>query len=140
MSPGGTTTGTVLEQTVLPALEYGGYSVSKQAVIGTRPGGRRHTVDAVATSDDGKSHLVSLKWQQVSGTAEQKVPFEVICLIDRLRADDRYSSAYLVLGGPGWTLRDFYVSGELAQYIPDSDLVTVCTLEDFLALANQGAL
>jgi len=25
--------------------------------------------------------LISLKWQQSSGTAEQKVPFEVICLV-----------------------------------------------------------
>jgi hypothetical protein len=37
----------------------------------------RHFVDVIAEKD-GKRFLVSLKWQQVSGTAEQKVPFEVI--------------------------------------------------------------
>jgi len=43
--------------------------------------------------------LISMKWQQVSGTAEQKVPFEVICLIEALKNNGgRYSKAYLVLG------------------------------------------
>jgi hypothetical protein len=45
------------------------------------------------------SNFVSLKWQQVGGTAEQKVPFEVMCLADAVRA----GHAYLVLGGDGWT-------------------------------------
>ena len=140
MSPGTTATGSVLEQTILPALHHGGYIVQKQVVIGTRPGGSRHKVDVIATGADGASHLVSLKWQQVNGTAEQKVPFEVICLIDRLQSDDEYASAYLVLGGPGWRLRDFYFAGGLSTHIRNADLVKICALEEFIAQANKGAL
>lgn len=46
------------------------------------------------------------KWQQIGGTAEQKVPFEVMCLADAVRAEHA-ARAYLVLGGDGWTLRDY---------------------------------
>ena len=78
MTPRNTSTGAVLEAMVLPALDRGGYTWRVQVETGTRPGGRRHQVDAVAQKD-GASVLVSLKWQQTSGTAEQKVPFEVMC-------------------------------------------------------------
>ena len=65
----------------------------------------RHFVDAIV-SKDNRQFLVSVKWQQVSGTAEQKVPFEVICLIEALQAST-YDKAYVVLGGEGWKLREF---------------------------------
>ena len=67
---------------VLPALERGGYTYRLQENVGQRFGGGRHFVDVVAEKD-GRQLLVSLKWQQRSGTAEQKVPFEVICLARR---------------------------------------------------------
>ena len=38
-------------------------------------------------SKNGRQFLVSVKWQQVSGTAEQKVPFEVICLVEPVGDD-----------------------------------------------------
>ena len=50
---------------------------------------------------DGASVLVSMKWQETSGTAEQKVPFEVLCLADAVR-EYGCASAYLVLGGPAY--------------------------------------
>ena len=40
-----------------------------------------------------------MKWQETSGTAEQKVPFEVMCLADAVR-ETGATTAYLVLGGP----------------------------------------
>ena len=133
-----TRTGSVLEQMILPALERGGYSCETQVRIGTRPGGGRHVVDAVA-SKDGRKWLVSVKWQQVSGTAEQKVPFEVICLAEAL-AQSGIESAYLVLGGPGWTLRDYYTGGGLQKHLANSDRVVIVGFEDFIARANQGKL
>ena len=66
-------------------------------------------MDAIAEKG-GDAILVSLKWQQTGGTAEQKVPFEVMCLADAVRAGHG-QAAYLVLGGDGWTLRDYYTSG-----------------------------
>jgi hypothetical protein len=133
-----TTTGAVLEAMIAPALKLGGYQVRTQVLLGSRPGGRKHNVDAVATKD-GKTIVVSLKWQQVSGTAEQKVPFEVICLSE-LVLTERCQTAYLVLGGEGWTLRDFYVNGGLSRHLVHADRVSIVTLEKFIGLANRGAL
>jgi hypothetical protein len=123
---------------IVPALKRGGYAVSVHRKIGQRLGIGSHIVDVIAEKD-GAQILVSLKWQQVSGTAEQKVPFEVICLAEALK-EAPYGKAYLVLGGEGWTLRDFYVSGGLRKYLRDSDAVEVVTLESFVARANQAAL
>ena len=123
---------------ILPALERGGYACEKQVEIGCRPGGRKHKVDAVATKD-GQKAIVSLKWQQVNGTAEQKVPFEVICLAEVVNCG-ACSKAYLVLGGDGWTLREYYVGGGLKPHLIHAEKVRIVTLERFVALANQGEL
>jgi len=123
---------------ILPALERGGYAYETQVNIGDRIGGGRHVEDVVA-SKDGRNWLVSLKWQQVSGTAEQKVPFEVICLAEALLSG-AYEGAYLVLGGPGWSLRDFYTGGGLQKHLAHSDRVKIVTLEDFVARANASRL
>ena len=74
MTPRNTRTGGVLEQMVLPALDQGGYAYKVQVNLGQRLGIGRHFVDVVAEKD-GRRLLVSMKWQQVSGTAEQKVPW-----------------------------------------------------------------
>jgi hypothetical protein len=138
MSPRNTTTGGVLEAMILPALKRGGYTYLTQQHIGDRFGGGRHFVDVIAEKNAVK-YLVSLKWQQVSGTAEQKVPFEVICLADAVR-QGIYNKAYLVLGGEGWKLRTFYVDGGLKSYLVDADKVDILTLEGFVAKANQAEL
>ena len=65
-----TRTGVVLERMVLPALEQGGYSCRVQTKLGQRFGIGSHVVDAVAEKD-GRQFLISLKWQQVSGTAAE---------------------------------------------------------------------
>ena len=131
-------TGLVLERMILPALEEGGYEYRVRVDIGERLGTGRHIVDVIAY-DDEQRILVSLKWQQVSGTAEQKVPFEVICLVEALNTGE-FSKAYVVLGGQGWKLRDFYTSGGLQPYVRQSELVKLVTLEDFVAKANSGRL
>lgn len=141
MNPRNTTTGTVLEQMVLPALEHGGYQYRTQAYIGRRLGGGKHVIDVLAEDQRGKRFLISLKWQQVSGTAEQKVPFEAMCLAEAvLSSPEKYHKAYLVLGGSGWKLRDFFVGGGLRSHLRHSDLVNIVSLETFVALANQGKL
>src|SRR6266478_1662418 len=104
--PGNTRTGGVLEAMILPALDRGAYGHRAQVAIGDRLGCGRHVVDAIAEKD-GRQILVSVKWQQVAGTAEQKVPFEVICLLDALESG-KFEKAYVVLGGEGWTLRNLY--------------------------------
>jgi hypothetical protein len=133
-----TRTGSVLERMLLPALEQGGYSYRVQEKLGKRFGFGSHVVDAVAEKN-GKEILISVKWQQVSGTAEQKVPFEVICLLEAIE-NGPYQKAYLVLGGEGWTFRNFYTSGALNKYLSYADRVEILTLEAFVARANSGKL
>src|SRR5262245_65683732 len=100
-----TTTGAVMEAMVLPALERGGYEYFRQVDIGERLGGGKHIVDLVAYDADGHGFLVSMKWQQTSGTAEQKVPYEAMCLSQAVAEEpDRYRRAYLVRGGAAWSL------------------------------------
>lgn len=139
MSPRDTGTGYVLESMILPALNKGRYSHNSQEIVGTRLGGAKHRVDVVATDQAGSQFLISLKWQQSGGTAEQKVPFEVLCLIDAIKTYPQYRKAYLVLGGAGWTLREFYIK-HLDSYLPHKAYVTILTLEQFIALANQAKL
>ena len=138
MSPGSTRTGGVLERMIVPALDQGGYTYELQVRLGPRLGLGTHVVDAVAHKD-GRHVLISLKWQQVSGTAEQKVPFEVICLLEALAAG-QHDKAYLVLGGEGWSLRTFYTAGGLKPFLVNPDKVDVVTLEGFVARANSGKL
>jgi len=126
---------------VVPALRHGGYTLDLQAYVCKRPGGGRHMVDILATSRNNEKLLISLKWQQTSGTAEQKVPFEVICLADAiLNSNGAYSRAYLVLGGEGWKLKDFYTSGGLNAHLVHGRLVRILGLEAFVTLANKAAL
>ena len=141
MSPRDTGTGEVLEQTIIPALRRGGYKFKAQAYIGERPGGRRHKVDYIVAKEGQKAILISSKYQEVGGTAEQKVPFEVISLIKAIReSKGRFERAHIVLGGKGWTLREFYTSGGLNPYLKDTDIVKIVSLDQFMALANQGKL
>lgn len=47
-----TSTGQVLEAMVLPALKRGGYEYQTQVIVGTRPNGRKHRVDATACKNE----------------------------------------------------------------------------------------
>lgn len=141
MAPRDTRTGQVLESMIPPALKQGGYTYTRQTIIGRRLGGSRHKIDFLVTAADGKQVPVSLKWQQTSGTAEQKVPFEIICLADAVhKSGGKYEKAYLVLAGEGWKLKEFYLGKGLESYLKNCDVVQVMSLEGFVAKANQGKL
>ena len=120
-----TTTGAILEAMIVPALERRGYELTTQVTVGNRPGGGVHRVDAIA-KNGSQTTLVSLKWQQISGATEQKVPSEMMCLSDATR-DGHGDCAYLVLGGDGRTLRDYYTSGAIAEHLIHAKLVNVVT-------------
>ncbi len=140
MAPGDTRTGAVMESAVIPALEKGKYKIDRNVAIGTRFGVSKHKIDTLAEDTEGRVHLVSLKWQQVGGTAEQKIPFEIICLADALMQNAAYHTAYLVLGGEGWRFKDFYLNGGLNPHLTNAHKVKVVSMEGFISLANQGNL
>jgi hypothetical protein len=123
---------------ILPSLARGGYDYKVRVKIGQRMGCGSHYVDVIAEKSS-KKYLISLKWQQVAGTAEQKIPFEVICLAEALESGE-YERAYVVLGGEGWTLRKFYTSGGLTKHLHGTENVRIVTLENFVAKANRGQL
>jgi hypothetical protein len=142
MAPRNTTTGTILEHTVIPILERNGYKIKSQNYIGTSVGGKRHRVDVLVEAIDGTEIPVSVKWQQVTGTAEEKVPFEVIKMIHAVKSSNgRFTHAYIILGGSsGWTLKNFYLSGGLSEYIRDYELVKIVTIDEFITLSNTKRL
>lgn len=143
MSPD-TGSGTVLEHTILPALERKGYNHKSQfylAELGLA--GRRHRLDVLVERDDGKLIPISLKYQGVGGTTDEKLPYEIIKLIHLVETGEgKYPYAYIIIAGPGFNklLRAFYLSGELARYIRGYELVKIITLDDFLELANRKKL
>jgi hypothetical protein len=128
----------VFERSVALALQHGGFQTMFQQHVGNRLGGGKHMVDIVATKGVQKL-LVSLKWQQTSGTAEQKVPYEFLCPASAVQQDPTVSGAYLVLGGNGWTKREFFVD-DLAVWISGTHPVQVIEGNDFIAAANQGKI
>ena len=139
----GTKTGSTLEAGVEAVLLNNSYAVRKQQVVGTKPGGGRHKVDIVAMRPNGTQFLVSLKWQQTGGSAEEKIPFEVIKLLHTLReSQPAYDKAYIVVGGDGFTpgLVAFYLSPEFRSYIRESEKIEILTLNDVMTRANRGAL
>lgn len=93
--------------------------------------------------DDGKPIPISLKYQGVGGTTDEKIPFEIIKLIHLVEVGGgKYPYAYIVIAGPGINslLRAFYLSGELANYIRGYENVKITTLDNFLELANRKRL
>ncbi|MCL6444969.1 MAG: hypothetical protein K6T83_16205 [Alicyclobacillus sp.] len=56
------------------------------------------------------------------------------------KSNGAYNVAYLVLGGDGWTLRDYYVSGQLEEYMHNIENVFIVKFESFIAKANSGQL
>ena len=135
-----TTTGKEFEILVKKSLLKKGYQVTEQVQVGTRPNGGKHKIDLVAKKD-GRSYLISLKWQQTSGTAEQKVPYELICLSEALKQSrGAHQAAYLILGGEGWSLKKFYLSGGLDRHLSLDQPVKLLGLDAFLTLAAKNQL
>lgn len=119
-----TTTGTSYEKYMESLLTEAEISYNRQVSIGPGRTGKRHRIDLVV-----ESTLVSLKYQNVGGTAEQKIPYECMILDYLVRNFDEYNSAVIVLCGDiGWTLKDFYLSYEFQDEIrtiwPNVNLMT----------------
>ena len=59
--------------------------------------------------------LISLKYQRVEGTAEEKIIFECVKLQDAIDTYG-YESAIIVLcGNRGWTLKEYYLSDKFTD-------------------------
>ena len=123
-----TSTGKVNEADIEQFLiENSNYAVYPQVEVGTQfDTGKKHIVDMLL---GGKAYkktkkakrwvsehiggiLISLKYQAVEGTAEEKIPFEFLKLQNAI---DKYGyeSAIIVLcGDKGWTMKKTYLKDE----------------------------
>lgn len=123
-----TSTGKVNEADIEQFLiENSNYAVYPQVEVGTQFNtGKKHIVDMLL---GGKAYkktkkakrwisehiggiLISLKYQAVEGTAEEKIPFEFLKLQNAI---DKYGyeSAIIVLcGDKGWTMKKTYLKDE----------------------------
>lgn len=88
-----------------------------------KPGGGDHLIDCLVTggATGTTDLLVSCKTQNVGGTAEEKIPYEVIKLMSALHDHPELygNRAVLIMEGQGWspTMRTF-VENHLAEWVP----------------------
>jgi hypothetical protein len=120
-----TTTGSnyeaVIEMCIKRSCAQNNLLALPQSNVGEKPGGGKHRVDweIYVKSDPNIRGLISCKYQGTSGTAEEKIAYEVIKLLHTMKLDPRYKKCWIIMGGDGWSpgMRSF-VSNHLSEWIP----------------------
>lgn len=125
-------TGKEFENFCYDLLDRAGYNVEEQVCIGTRPTYGKHNVDLEVIGDEefSERQIISLKYQDVAGTAEEKIPYEQMCL-QAACEEYEYSKAYIILAGPGWKHDDSYRDGVFDKWMSTPD-VSVLNFDEFL--------
>jgi hypothetical protein len=121
-----TTTGSnyeaIIEICIKRSCEKNNLEAISQATIGTKPGGGKHRVDweIIDKQDPESRGLISCKYQGTSGTAEEKMAYEVIKLLYTMKIDKRYKKSWIIMGGEGWSvgMREF-IKNHLSEWIPE---------------------
>jgi len=120
-----------------PKCQANHYAKKPQSPIGLTPWGTNHNVDWEIwdTTNLHRRALLSCKYQDSGGTAEEKIPYEVIKLAKAIELDPRFKIAWLVIGGDGWTkgLRTYYFT-LLQNDIPSMiDRVHLLSTDDLIS-------
>ena len=113
-------TGRKFEKLIARILRKNGCLVTEQADIGFKFKNKKHKVDSLV---NGRI-LVSDKWQNTGGTAEEKVGYEMWTLYQKILSGT-YEKAFVILGGPGWTIFE-----NLEKMSKDYPKVTLICYED----------
>jgi hypothetical protein len=71
-------------------------SVLSQVAENTASTGR-----SLTKLDPNSRGLISCKFQGTSGTAEEKMAYEVIKLLHAMKMDTRYKKSWIIMGGEG---------------------------------------
>ena len=136
-----TTTGTnyesIIEICIKRSCEKNELTAISQATVGEKPGGGKHRVDweIFRTSDPNSRGLISCKFQGTSGTAEEKIAYEVIKLLYAMKVDSRYKKSWIIMGGEGWSsgMRGF-VNNHLSEWIPEMrEKVAILTTDQLIS-------
>ncbi len=121
-----TTTGSnyesIIEACIKRSCEKNDLKAVGQAFVGMKPGGGKHRVDweIIDNKDENNRGLVSCKYQGTSGTAEEKMAYEVIKLLHAMNIDSRYKKSWIIMGGEGWSagMREI-IKNHLGEWIPE---------------------
>ena len=120
-----TTAGTEVENFVEYNLELNGYNVETQ-VPASGINQEWSKIDIVLV--DGEPEAISLKYQDVPGTAEEKVLYEAESLSLMCYAHN-YSQGTIVLCGTGWSPVKY--NWFLNEYVPPRN-IRVITYDEFV--------
>lgn len=143
-------TGKATEQSIAQLLREAGYCFKAQDRGGKHPWGSTHIVDFLIRDRDTTQVLydptqtplaiLSLKFQGVGGTADEKVPFELLALRHALDMG-RAQRAYILIVGEGMRakLRAWYLAGGPAQFMNCTG-IKVIDYDRFTSLVNRGEL
>ncbi len=135
-----TTTGSnyesIIEMCIKRSCENNKLTAVSQATVGEKPGGGKHRVDweIYKTSNPEFRGLISCKFQSTSGTAEEKIAYEVIKLLHAMKMDSRYKKSWIIMGGDGWSAgMKSFVNNHLSEWIPQmKDNVQILTTDQLL--------
>lgn len=136
-----TTTGSnyeaIIEMCIKRSCEKNDLMAVSQSTIGEKPGGGKHRVDweIYKKSDENYRGLISCKFQTTSGTAEEKIAYEVIKLLHAMKTDSRYKKSWIIMGGEGWsTGMRIFVNEHLSEWIPEmKDKVEILTTDQLIS-------
>lgn len=133
-----TNTRDVLETMIEDSLTHGGYTFLKKTKMSNRLGGGNFKADFFAQKGE-QNIVVTAKWQESSGSAENKIPYDYMCLADVILKEQELTKGYLVLGGDGWSKSNFFLN-ELRNWVNCDVDVTVILLSSFVVNARLGRL
>jgi hypothetical protein len=136
-----TTTGSsyeaIIEMCIKRSCEKNNLKAANQVTIGVKPGGGKHRVDWEISdiTNPEKRGLISCKYQGTSGTAEEKIAYEVIKLLHAMKVDSRYRKSWIIIGGEGWSvgMREF-INVHLREWIPAmQDKIEILTTDQLIS-------
>lgn len=126
----------IIELCIKRSCEKNGLKAKSQSFVGDKPGGGRHRVDweIFKIDDPSQRGLISCKFQATSGTAEEKIAYEVIKLLHAMETDKRYRRSWIIMGGEGWSQgMRLFTKKDLSFWIPAmKDKVEILTTDQLL--------
>ena len=106
-------TGKIFEKHIANILkEYDGCNIAEQVNIGNKFGNHKHIVDILVN----RKIIISVKLQNVGGTAEEKVGYEMYVLNKSL-----FEKAFIICGGVGWTVFENLL--DMSKLFPKETLI-----------------
>ncbi len=129
---------------ILEDNEYKVEDVSKYCFKNSLTNGK-HKPDKIIKDKDDKLIIISKKWQETAGTADEKIFYEIIKLIDLVETyKPTIKSTYILLGGNGWRsyLKNYYLSEDWNRYLETRyrNIVKLVTIDSILPLISRRKL